>query len=122
MQSPIVDFANTMFNVRDQAHFWHWKTKSYAQHMALGAFYEGLVPLVDGLVESWMGKYGWSTFPQLPPVRGFSQNSPQEFIAQVAAYVESVRVSLGQDSWVQNQIDTIAELVQSTKYKLDNLA
>lgn len=38
-----------------QAHFWHWQTKSYAAHTALGEFYEKLTELADGMAEGLMG-------------------------------------------------------------------
>jgi hypothetical protein len=36
-------------------------------------------------------------------------------------YVEKNRVSLVQDSYIQNQIDEVVALIESTKYKLVNL-
>jgi len=36
-------------------------------------------------------------------------------------YVEAVRQRLPQDSYVQNQIDEIVDLLETTKYKLENL-
>jgi hypothetical protein len=36
-------------------------------------------------------------------------------------YIEKNRQMLPQDSYIQNQIDTFVELVESTKYKLVNL-
>ena len=36
----------------------HWLTNSYAEHKALGKFYEGLNDLLDSFVETYQGKYG----------------------------------------------------------------
>ena len=33
----------------------HWQTQSYAEHEALGEYYESLTDLNDKLVESWQG-------------------------------------------------------------------
>lgn len=44
-----------------QAHVWHWQTKQYAAHKALGDFYEGLQESVDLLAETFMG--GGGTLP-----------------------------------------------------------
>lgn len=41
-----------------QAHVWHWQTKDYAAHKALGDFYEGLQETVDTLAETYMGAGG----------------------------------------------------------------
>lgn len=37
-------------------HYWHLITKSYAEHIALGSYYEKLDGLVDKLVECYQGK------------------------------------------------------------------
>lgn len=41
-----------------QTHFWHWQTKSYAEHTALGEFYNTLQTQVDALAEIFMGAGG----------------------------------------------------------------
>lgn len=43
------------FRTRNQAHLAHWKTKSYAEHKALGSFYEDLIESLDKLVEACQG-------------------------------------------------------------------
>ncbi len=43
---------------RTQAHIFHLQTPSFAAHTALQLYYEGIVPLVDGFVESYQGKNG----------------------------------------------------------------
>ena len=37
---------------------YHLTTKSFAEHKALQAYYEGIVPLLDAYAEAYMGKYG----------------------------------------------------------------
>jgi len=46
------------FKVRNVTHVKHWKTNSYAQHKALGHFYEDLVESLDKYVEAYQGTYG----------------------------------------------------------------
>jgi len=53
----IDELAARTFATRDAAHREHWKTKSYARHMALGDFYEALPDLVDELVECYQGQF-----------------------------------------------------------------
>ena len=48
---PLVQF-------QQQLRIFHWQTESYAQHKALGKAYEALDALIDGFVETFMGKYG----------------------------------------------------------------
>ena len=40
------------------AHILHLQSQSYAQHKALGNFYEELGDLVDAVVEQWQGLNG----------------------------------------------------------------
>ena len=47
-----------MFEARQVAHNCHLKTKSFAEHKALGGFYEKVLGLVDEFVESYQGQYG----------------------------------------------------------------
>jgi hypothetical protein len=43
---------------RDLAHREHLKTKSYAQHKALGKFYNDIVDNADAIAEAYQGQYG----------------------------------------------------------------
>ena len=42
----------------NQIRYYHWQTKSFAQHEALGKFYEGISGTLDTLVEIWSGRLG----------------------------------------------------------------
>jgi hypothetical protein len=44
-----------------------------------------------------------------------------KYFEGLVKYVELTRERLPQDSYLQNQVDTIVELIQSTLYKLKNL-
>jgi hypothetical protein len=89
--------------------------------MALNTYYDGIVPLIDGLVESYQGKNGiitdYTNF-------NLSQYQSKE---QVIAYFETLceaayqAYEMVEDSYLQNQIDTITELIKSTIYKLSYL-
>jgi hypothetical protein len=38
--------------------FFHWQTKIYAKHIALGELFDDITDLVDEFTETAMGKYG----------------------------------------------------------------
>jgi len=42
----------------EQTHLLHWQTTSYAEHVALGSFYDKLVDFKDEIVEKLMGYTG----------------------------------------------------------------
>lgn len=108
-----------LLHSRTQTHIFHLQTDSFATHMALNAYYDGIIPLVDGLVESYQGKNGILT--------GYSNFNLLEYTncGEVIVYlqgltntIEKLRQGIPQDSYIQNQIDTVVELVESTSYKL----
>jgi hypothetical protein len=114
-------FISYLFHSRTQSHIFHFQTPSYAEHKALQKYYEGIVDLIDGLVESYQGKNGiimdYTNF-------NLKQYQSKE---QVIAYLETLCEAAYQvhgmveDSYLQNQIDTITELIKSTIYKLSYL-
>jgi len=118
--NPLVgQFVSTLFASRTQAHIFHLQTPSFAAHMALQGYYDGIIDLVDGFVESYQGKYGIVT--------GYGNIALQEYqsceamimyFETLCMYVEKSREMIAPDSYLQNQIDTVVELIKSTIYKL----
>ena len=114
-------FISYLFHSRTQSHIFHLQTPSYAEHIALQAYYEGIIPLIDGLVESYQGKNGIIT-----DYTNFNLNqyqSKEQIIAYFEALCEATyqAYEIVEDSYLQNQIDTITELIKSTIYKLSHL-
>ena len=108
-----------LFHSRTQTHIFHLQTDSFAAHMALNGYYDEIVGLIDGLVESYQGKYGiltnYSNFNML------EYKDCEEVIMyfqSLNSTVEKLRTIVPQDSYIQNQIDTVVELITSTMYKL----
>ena len=118
--NPIVgQFVSTLMASRTQAHIFHLQTPSFAAHMALQGYYDGIIDLVDGFVESYQGKYGI--------VKGYGNIALQEYqsceaiimyFETLCMFIEKSREMITPDSYLQNQIDTIVELIKSTIYKL----
>jgi hypothetical protein len=117
--------ASLFFHSRTQAHVFHLGVKgpgAFSAHMALNTYYDEIIELIDGLVESYQGKYGLIKFQ---PVNGLDTNCD---IKNIIGYFEKLCSALDklrqdeklQASYLQNQIDTIEELLYSTKYKLVN--
>lgn len=110
-----------LFHSRTQAHIFHLQTQSYAEHMALNVYYDGIVPLIDGIVEAYQGKYGI--------VKGYSNFNLMEYnnTQQVVAYLEALCKAVyevyqsTEDTNIQNLLDGITDLIKSTIYKLQNL-
>ena len=52
------DFVGYLFLARDVAHSVHLNTRSFAKHMALQGFYDGIVDLADKFAEAYQGRHG----------------------------------------------------------------
>jgi len=108
-------FLATLLHSATNTHFFHFTTDSYAKHKALAKYYEGIVDLVDQLAESYMGKYGKLTaFPSVY----HQPKDPLKYMESLQNFVADARQDLPQDSELQNTIDEIADLINSTTYKL----
>lgn len=110
-----------LFLGREIAHREHLRTKSYAQHMALNAFYEGVIEVADSIAEAYQGRHGIiDNIPMLTEAPGGDIVATLE--KQLAA-IEKLRYTAvsKDDTAIQNLIDTAVELYLSTLYKLKNL-
>lgn len=47
-----------LMQFQTQVKIWHWQTKIYAKHKALGKLYDFLANQLDEFTETAMGKYG----------------------------------------------------------------
>ena len=117
--ATFVEFISSLNSCKQQSVFWHNQTKSFSEHKALENFYSEILELLDGLVESVAGIYG-------RPV-GYTTHSPEDYVSKeqlmtyfkgVYDYVQKERNTLYKETWIQNQIDEIAQLVAETLYLL----
>jgi len=110
------EFLLVLLHSATNTHLLHWTTKSYAEHQALGTFYEEMPELVDQLAEAMMGKYDQT--PTFPAMYHAPAATGKEELEALKAYVEQARQSLPQDSEIQNITDEIAQLIDSTLFLL----
>ena len=117
----IGDFTEMMsllLHSQTQVHTFHLQTESYAEHKALQNYYEGIDGLVDGLVESFQGKYGiLKGYKSMDMNDWKSTESTTDYLNQLCERVIELRECC-EDSYIQNQIDNVCELINSTTYKL----
>ena len=101
--------------LRTAAHLAHLSSESYSEHVALGAFYDALLPLVDQYAEVYMGTEGRiAAFPaaEMPSGRP---------IAFLTAYLDKIDTELAEDGKNQALANILAELqalTSQTIYKL----
>lgn len=111
------EFVTRQLQARTLAHIAHWATESYSRHMALSAFYEGLSELVDGFVEQYQGYYGNRMEPE---AAAGSTDAIDDYLEAQVEWVERHRYEIcdKDETSLQNTIDEVARLYQTTLYKL----
>ena len=120
--TPMDNFVDMVYCLKqsnEQAIVWHHQTTSFAAHKALDNYYSEIVGLLDGLIESVSGIYGRPTgYELVNPVDYQSIEQVQAYFQALYVEVQSERQVTFQESWIQNQIDGIAELIAETLYLL----
>jgi hypothetical protein len=115
------DFCEMVCNIlhsRNQAHVFHLQTQSFAEHNALNNYYDGVVDLFDGIIESYQGKYGIiKNFKTFKIEQYKNCKKTISYFEKLLDIIDENRESI-EDSYIQNQIDTVQELINSTIYKL----
>lgn len=119
MNKEFLELVSYLLHSATQVHVFHLQTNSYAEHKALNEYYDEIVDLTDGLIESYQGQYDI-----LKGYKNYELNDYQNN-AQVIKYfkalmktVEDLRKSVKDDSHLQNEIDNVVNLIASTLYKL----
>lgn len=83
--------------------------------MALGEYYPSVIEKVDQFTEAFQGKYG--QIEDYPEMYDFVKE-PLQYLQTLQKFVADSREHLPQDSELQNIVDEIADLINSTVYKL----
>lgn len=112
-------FIADSFALRTAVHLAHLSSTAYAEHVALGEFYEALLDKVDEYAEIYMGLgKRIANFPKAVP-------PDDEPVAMLREYLdECVRPELGEDhesEALKNVLAEIEALTARTIYKLVNL-
>jgi high-affinity Fe2+/Pb2+ permease len=116
--SGFKDMVSILLHSQTQVHIFHLQTKSYSEHKALQRYYEGIDALVDGIIESYQGKYDVVTgYNSIKTEEYKSSEQVIKYFKALDSMVEKNRKSV-KESFLQNQIDTVQELIFSTLYKL----
>ena len=113
-----VSLMSRLLDSQRQVHIFHLQTKSFAEHKALQDYYDAIGDIVDGIVESYQFKYGIIT--------GWKSVGTAEYQSteQVISYLktlseETLKVyNIIKDTYIQNQLDEVTALINSTLYKL----
>jgi len=112
----IDEFISRGLALRDASHLAHWSTRSYAEHVALGDFYEGLLDHIDGIVEAYQGAFG--LIKDVKP-RPYAKADILAQIVEMANWIASNKDEISRENEVlENKLDELGALFASTVYKL----
>ena len=114
----IEDLLATLFLSRDIAHKLHLNSRSFAEHEALGSFYEDIVGLADKLGELYIGRHNKDL--DIPLLDDETDEGAVKVLERHLKIIEDSRYEAVQktDTAIQNHIDEIVSLYLSTLYKL----
>jgi len=113
------DFVGYLKSSFDQSVVWHHQTDSYPVHKALNKFYDNILDLVDGLVESVSGVHGRPKDYEIDePVNYKNPEQVVSYFKSCYDMIQKDRKDIYEETWIQNQVDEIAALFSRTIYLL----
>jgi len=112
----IEEFVGRMFALRDASHVAHWASRSYAQHKALGKFYDEIIEKVDGIVEAYQGYFGLiGPVAPLPYSREAIMDQIQSEAKWLGEHCDEICRGNGA---IENMLYDLEAMFASTYYKL----
>lgn len=113
-----------LFLARELAHRAHLKVTgpgSEAKHEALGDFYNGILPMADAIAEAYQGEF--LQLLDIPLLEGDTAAPIKEVLIGQKAWIAANRYAVcpREQTAIQNRIDEVVGLYQSTIYKLEFL-
>jgi hypothetical protein len=112
----IEELIERLFHARNAAHIAHWKTKSYAEHKALGHYYEDVIEQLDDLIEAYQGTFGI--------IDGLDEQEKNisKMINDDIIWLNENRSKVAKGvPALENIIDELTATHMKTLYKLENL-
>jgi len=121
IKSNCEEMVSKLLHSRTQSHVFHLQTKSYAEHKALQDYYEDVVDLIDEITESYQGKHGIIEGYKSYDIVNYQNNSQVvKYLQDLEKEVQKLR-EFFKESYLQNEIDNVEKLINSTIYKLKYL-
>jgi hypothetical protein len=105
-------FLGILFQSRDMMHLTHLDTRSFAEHKALNAYYDGILELTDSFTEKLFGRSGRIDIV-IPESK---KEDAVSHLKGMQATIEAERDNYASD--LQNIMDEMLGLVNETLYLL----
>ena len=119
----VAKFFSKLFESREMAHVYHLQVRgdegSYAAHMALGSYYDGILGFIDDVIEIYQGQYGIVDGYDVIDTKDTKTKEPVAYFEELAEYLKHARKCISaEDTHLHNIIDEIIALIYKTLYKL----
>ena len=112
----IGEFFLKLLHAATNGHILHLQTKSYSEHKALQKYYEQLPDLVDSIIEEWQGAY--QVIVEYPATYEAPNSDALTEVMAVRDFLVKNRAVVGDYSSIQNSVDNLMSLLDSTIYRL----
>ena len=113
-----IEMMSKLMHSNKQAQIFHRQTGSFAEHDALGGYYDAIEDLIDDLIETYQGKHGILKGYSNYDLVDYSSNSQViKYFTELESDVEAIYPTI-KDTYIQNQLDEVKQLINKTLYKL----
>lgn len=114
---PCAELIARCFEARTAMHVAHLRSRSYAEHVALGEFYDEIASAADRFAECHMGVEG--VLGDIPSRAPDLKTPPLVFLPRLHDWVTKNRTACADGSTeLANLIDEILAVIDRTFYKL----
>lgn len=116
-------FISKLLESREMAQVYHWTVKgdmgSHAAHLALEAYYDGVIGFIDDIVEIYQGQYGLIEGYDVIDTTDAKSKDKLDYFKETVEQVKSGRKCIkAEDTHIHNIIDELIALQYKTIYKL----
>ena len=109
---------NKLFEARDQIHYWHLHTLSYAEHKALQQFYEGWIDLVDQFTEAYQGAGAKVSGIINIQLMSYTPGCSIEYLKKCLSFINGDAREISKDSDLNAILDEMGILIRQTLFLL----
>ncbi len=117
-------FFSKIFEARQMAHVYHLQVKgdvgSHATHTALNDYYDGLLDILDELIETYQGQYEVVEEYDIIDTKNTKSKEVIEYFIELNQFIKDTRgkAFIPEDTHLQNIIDEIVAMTYRLLYKL----
>ena len=116
-------FISKLLESREMAQVYHWTVKgdmgSHAAHLALEAYYDGVIGFIDDIVEIYQGQYGLIEGYDVIDTTDAKSKDRLDYFKETVEFVKSGRTCIkSEDTHIHNIVDELIALQYKTIYKL----